>query len=71
MNRALKLENEFCTNFSPILQKYALRKASLYNLKISIFFSIIPLFRLVLKKSASKSRRKKFIHQIECSIIGN
>ena len=71
MNAALKLENEFWTNFSPILQKYAPRKASLYNLKISIFFFHYSSFQISSQKSASKSRRKKFIHQIECSIIGN
>ena len=47
------------TNFSPILQKYAPRKASPYNLKISIFFLHYSSVQISSQKSASKSRRKK------------
>ena len=70
MNRALKLENEFWTNFSPILQKYAPRKASLCNLKISIFFSIIPLFRLVLKKVLQKVAVKNLSTKSNAQLSG-
>ena len=52
------------------IQKYAPRKASLYNLKISIFFSIIPLFRLVLKKVLQKVAVKDLSTKSNAQLLG-